>query len=295
MPRSKSLGPAGISAGVSLLSQCVPKNDDCAASQFLLRQQPSAATQCRDRRSTRREFASDDFVARQASLAGDRGVNACAALIDCSLSERRRRLVRLRYFSACCWHISHESQDGLPSFAPRFAASQSSDRFANNAFVYAEADDKVAPLLAHDGKRTHRAAKMGREFHATDHVDRAGLRCRCAGIDAGHTPAAAASAPKCGLNNGKAATGQPIEIGAIVGKTGPADFSGSAQAAAAYFACVNANGGINGRPIHYSIEDDQWNPETAAQARRQAGQRHQGRRHGRQFQFRGVRGQRQIL
>ena len=76
---------------------------------------------------------------------------------------------------------------------------------------------------------------------------------------------AAAAAPKCGLNNGKAANGQPIEIGAIVGKTGPADFSGSAQAAAAYFACVNANGGINGRPIHYSIEDDQWNPETAAQ------------------------------
>ena len=47
-------------------------------------------------------------------------------------------------------------------------------------------------------------------------------------------PAAAADAPKCGLSNGKAASGQPIEIGAIVGKTGPADFSGSAQAAAAY-------------------------------------------------------------
>jgi branched-chain amino acid transport system substrate-binding protein len=77
--------------------------------------------------------------------------------------------------------------------------------------------------------------------------------------------AASAAEPKCGLNNGKAATGQPIEIGAVVGKTGPADFSGSAQAAAAYFACVNANGGINGRPIHYSVEDDQWNPETAAQ------------------------------
>jgi branched-chain amino acid transport system substrate-binding protein len=76
---------------------------------------------------------------------------------------------------------------------------------------------------------------------------------------------ASAAAPKCGLNNGKAATGQPVEIGAVVGKTGPADFSGSAQAAAAYFACVNANGGINGRPIHYSVEDDQWNPETAAQ------------------------------
>jgi branched-chain amino acid transport system substrate-binding protein len=77
--------------------------------------------------------------------------------------------------------------------------------------------------------------------------------------------ASAAEQPKCGLSNGKAASGQPIEIGAVVGKTGPADFSGSAQAAAAYFACVNANGGINGRPIHYSIEDDQWNPETAAQ------------------------------
>jgi branched-chain amino acid transport system substrate-binding protein len=51
----------------------------------------------------------------------------------------------------------------------------------------------------------------------------------------------------------------------VVGRTGPADFSGSAQAAAAYFKCVNANGGINGRPIHYTVVDDQWNPEIAAQ------------------------------
>jgi branched-chain amino acid transport system substrate-binding protein len=86
-----------------------------------------------------------------------------------------------------------------------------------------------------------------------------------AGLALATAGGASAAAPKCGLNNGKAATGQPIEIGAVVGKTGPADFSGSAQAAAAYFACVNANGGINGRPIHYSVEDDQWNPETAAQ------------------------------
>lgn len=80
--------------------------------------------------------------------------------------------------------------------------------------------------------------------------------------------ASAATAPKCGLNNGKVASGQPIELGAVVGKTGPGDFSGSAQAAAAYFACVNANGGINGRPIRYSVEDDQWSPETAAQVAR---------------------------
>ncbi len=71
---------------------------------------------------------------------------------------------------------------------------------------------------------------------------------------------------KCGLGNGKKATGEPIQIGAIVGKTGPEDFSSSARAAQAYFNCVNANGGINGRPIKYTVQDDTWNPEVASQA-----------------------------
>jgi branched-chain amino acid transport system substrate-binding protein len=71
---------------------------------------------------------------------------------------------------------------------------------------------------------------------------------------------------KCGLGNGKKASGEPIQIGAIVGKTGPEDFSSSARAADAYFKCVNANGGINGRPIAYTIQDDTWNPEVASQA-----------------------------
>ena len=71
---------------------------------------------------------------------------------------------------------------------------------------------------------------------------------------------------KCGLGNGKKASGDPIQIGAIVGKTGPEDFSSSARAAQAYFSCVNANGGINGRPIQYTIQDDTWNPEVASQA-----------------------------
>ena len=78
-------------------------------------------------------------------------------------------------------------------------------------------------------------------------------------------PAAAAETPTCGLNNGKAATGEPIPIGAVVGKTGPDDFSSSARAADAFFKCVNANGGINGRPIKYIVTDDGWNPEQAAQ------------------------------
>ncbi|MCX8507872.1 MAG: ABC transporter substrate-binding protein [Rhodobacteraceae bacterium] len=77
--------------------------------------------------------------------------------------------------------------------------------------------------------------------------------------------AAFAADPMCGLNNGQAATGEPIIIGAITGKTGPDDFSASTKSAQAYFDCVNANGGINGRPVKYEIGDDQWNPEVAAQ------------------------------
>lgn len=70
---------------------------------------------------------------------------------------------------------------------------------------------------------------------------------------------------KCGMANGKKATGEPIQLGAVVGKTGPEDFSSSARAAAAYFKCVNANGGINGRPVNLTIMDDTWNPEVASQ------------------------------
>ncbi|MBY3182004.1 ABC transporter substrate-binding protein [Rhizobium laguerreae] len=73
------------------------------------------------------------------------------------------------------------------------------------------------------------------------------------------------AAPACGLSNGQKAAGEPIKVGAVVGQTGPDDFSSSADAARAYFNCVNENGGINGRPIEYLVEDDQWNPEVASQ------------------------------
>lgn len=78
--------------------------------------------------------------------------------------------------------------------------------------------------------------------------------------------AAAADAPVCGMNSGQAATGAPIIVGGIHGNAAPGDFSASTDAAGAYFDCVNANGGINGRPIDYRVENDQWNPELAAQA-----------------------------
>jgi branched-chain amino acid transport system substrate-binding protein len=66
----------------------------------------------------------------------------------------------------------------------------------------------------------------------------------------------------------KEATGEPIKLGAIVSKTGPADFSSAGRSALAFFKCVNAHGGINGRPVQLLIEDDFWNPEKAASAAR---------------------------
>lgn len=76
----------------------------------------------------------------------------------------------------------------------------------------------------------------------------------------------ASAAVTCGANTGVAATGAPIIVGGIYGDAAPGDWSSSTDAAAAYFACVNANGGINGRPIEYHVENDQWAPEAAAQA-----------------------------
>ncbi len=54
------------------------------------------------------------------------------------------------------------------------------------------------------------------------------------------------------LVSGDAASGEPIKVGSIQGKTGPDDFSSSGQGAKAFFECVNANGGINGRPVRVS-------------------------------------------
>jgi branched-chain amino acid transport system substrate-binding protein len=74
----------------------------------------------------------------------------------------------------------------------------------------------------------------------------------------------ATEAPHCGLNTGKPAAGAPIEIGSVVSGTGPADVGAAPRAAKAYFDCVNANGGINGRPIRYTIVDDGGQPDRAS-------------------------------
>jgi branched-chain amino acid transport system substrate-binding protein len=77
-------------------------------------------------------------------------------------------------------------------------------------------------------------------------------------------PAAAAS--KCGLGNGKKASGAPIKLGGIATKQPGTDFTDIPNATKAYFDCVNDNGGINGRPIQYSYETEQTDPGQAAAA-----------------------------
>jgi branched-chain amino acid transport system substrate-binding protein len=73
------------------------------------------------------------------------------------------------------------------------------------------------------------------------------------------TSAAATGTSSCGTNPGVAATGTPIPLGGIVTDQTGTSFTDIANMAAAYFACVNANGGINGHPIKYYIEKEQTN------------------------------------
>jgi branched-chain amino acid transport system substrate-binding protein len=72
--------------------------------------------------------------------------------------------------------------------------------------------------------------------------------------------------PDCGENTGQKATGKPIPIGGVTSMSGIGSFKEADDAARAYFDCVNANGGIHGRPITYHDEDDQSQLDVAAQA-----------------------------
>jgi branched-chain amino acid transport system substrate-binding protein len=76
----------------------------------------------------------------------------------------------------------------------------------------------------------------------------------------------AAAAAKCGLGNGQKASGAPIKLGGIATKQPGTDFTDIPNAAKAYFDCVNENGGINGRPIAYTLETEQTDPGQAAAA-----------------------------
>jgi branched-chain amino acid transport system substrate-binding protein len=76
------------------------------------------------------------------------------------------------------------------------------------------------------------------------------------------------SSSSCGTNPGVAATGTPITLGGIDTKQPGTDFSDIENMTAAYFNCVNANGGIKGHPIKYYPLTEQTNPsQIAAEAR----------------------------
>jgi len=61
--------------------------------------------------------------------------------------------------------------------------------------------------------------------------------------------AAASATSSCGPKPGVAAKGSPITLGAINTKQPGTDFTDIENMEGAYFACVNANGGVKGHPI----------------------------------------------
>jgi branched-chain amino acid transport system substrate-binding protein len=73
---------------------------------------------------------------------------------------------------------------------------------------------------------------------------------------------------ECAMGTGEPATGEPIRLGAMATNAPVADFTWITSLTAAYFECVNDNGGINGRPIEYIAEEEQVDPQQIAQLAR---------------------------
>ena len=72
---------------------------------------------------------------------------------------------------------------------------------------------------------------------------------------------ASATKSVCGLGNGKKATGKPIVLGGIFTHNPGIDFSPIGLMAQAYWNCMNANGGVNGRPIVYKYYTESDEPD----------------------------------
>lgn len=69
------------------------------------------------------------------------------------------------------------------------------------------------------------------------------------------------------LSGSAAPTGEPYTIDVVISLTGGAAFLGAGQKTALELLAdsVNKKGGINGRPVHFNIQDDASNPSTALQ------------------------------
>jgi branched-chain amino acid transport system substrate-binding protein len=78
---------------------------------------------------------------------------------------------------------------------------------------------------------------------------------------------ASTSTSSCGSKPGVAASGTPIPLGAINTKQPGTDFTDIENMEGAYFACVNANGGVNGHPIMlYKLTEPTQPAQIAADA-----------------------------
>jgi len=80
----------------------------------------------------------------------------------------------------------------------------------------------------------------------------------------GAAPEAGGTTPdeaKCGQGTGQKATGEPIKFGALVTKVPGIDWTDGTDAAAAYFKCLNDNGGIQGRPVEFIVEEHAVDPQ----------------------------------
>jgi branched-chain amino acid transport system substrate-binding protein len=74
------------------------------------------------------------------------------------------------------------------------------------------------------------------------------------------------STSSCGPKAGVKASGTPINLGSINTKQPGTDFTDISNMEAAYFACVNANGGVKGHPVKLFQETDQTQPSQIAAA-----------------------------
>jgi branched-chain amino acid transport system substrate-binding protein len=69
------------------------------------------------------------------------------------------------------------------------------------------------------------------------------------------------SETKCGEGDGKKATGTPIKVGSVTTKIPGIDFTDGSDAAAAFFKCVNDNGGIKGHPVDFIVAEHGSDPQ----------------------------------
>ncbi|MDH4074896.1 MAG: ABC transporter substrate-binding protein [Acidimicrobiia bacterium] len=129
-------------------------------------------------------------------------------------------------------------------------------------------------LLAACGSSSDDTATTGDSTASTGDTG-AGTATSGGGTDTSSSESAAPGESKpatagegCGLDNGEKATGDPVKVGNVSTSVPGIDFSGGPALMAAYFECVNENGGINGRPIELITENDNLKPEDAAAAAR---------------------------